>query len=376
MRKALVAFLFVACLVPVSATPAPMYRLTDLGIVDGYSSSFGYGLSDDGRYVSGWLEGSGGTRAFRWSQDRGMEVLPLEPGMPGSRAFGVNDSGVVAGESVLSPTRREATLWNSGTARQGLGTLPNPSNPNSSSVAFGVNDDGVAVGWSDADEGTRAFRWTAADGMTSVGVLPGGTQSRAYAVNADGDVVGWGTSPNGDRGFIASPGVTSVGTLSATPDSRTRAFGVSNNGWVTGDANDPALGEVAFAWSAASGIIPLGLLAGSLRSFGADINSRAIAVGWNDGPLGEEAFLWTADDGMISLNELLLNASGWDVQRTRSINDLSYIAGNALGPDGRLHAVLLTPVSEPPVFGLLALALAVLAIGRRAKRPSAAAVMR
>ena len=339
---------------PLHAASAQSYHLTDLGILDGYSASFGYGVSDSGGYVSGWLEGSGGTRAFRWSSSSGIEVLPIGAGMTGSRAFGVNDRGVVAGESVLSASQREATLWDPLSGRLGLGTLPNPSNPNRSSVAFGVNNAGLAVGWSDAEEGTRAFLWTTGGGMTSVGALPGGSQSRAYAVNAGGDIVGWGTSPAGDRGFIASPGIVPVGALSGAAGSRTRAFGVSNNGWVTGDASDPGFGEVAFVWSAATSTISLGLLPGSLRSFGADVNSTGTVVGWNDGgSLGEEAFLWTAADGMLRLNELLVGVSGWDVQRVRSINDLGYIVGNAVGSDGIVHAVLLTPVPEPATWSLL-----------------------
>ena len=139
---------------PLHAASAQSYHLTDLGILDGYSASFGYGVSDSGGYVSGWLEGSGGTRAFRWSSSSGIEVLPIGAGMTGSRAFGVNDRGVVAGESVLSASQREATLWDPLSGRLGLGTLPNPSNPNRSSVAFGVNNAGLAVGWSDAEEGT------------------------------------------------------------------------------------------------------------------------------------------------------------------------------------------------------------------------------
>ena len=106
---------------PVSAAPA--YRLTDLGLVDGNTQSFSYGLSDNGQFVAGWVEAGSITRAFRWSMATGMELLPLDPGMSASRAFDVNNSGVVAGETVLSPTRREATLWAASGTRGGLGTL-------------------------------------------------------------------------------------------------------------------------------------------------------------------------------------------------------------------------------------------------------------
>ncbi len=159
------------------AHSAPAYRLTDLGVLDGYSQSFSYGLSDSGKFLSGWLQEGSTTRAFRWSAATGMELLTLGNGVSASRAFGVNDSGVVAGESVLSQTRREATLWSASNAGMGLGTLPNPGAQDFSSVAFGVNNAGTAAGWSDSTDDTRAFQWTSAVGMSSLGVLPGGTPS-------------------------------------------------------------------------------------------------------------------------------------------------------------------------------------------------------
>ena len=149
------------------------YQLKDLGVLDGYTQSFSYGLSDNGEFVAGWLQAGSVTRAFRWSSSAGMEILPLDAGMTASRAFGVNDSGVVAGESVLSPTRREATLWSPTGVRNGLGTLPNPGNANFSSVAFGINNQGVAAGWSDSADNTRAFRWTVGDGMTPNAMMAG-----------------------------------------------------------------------------------------------------------------------------------------------------------------------------------------------------------
>jgi hypothetical protein len=190
--------------------------------------------------------------------------------------------------------------------------------------------------------------------MASVGALSGGTQTRAYSIAANGGIVGWGTTPSGDRGFIAAPTPASVGALSADPASRTRAFGTSNNGWVTGDASDPVTGNVAFLWSPSSTLMSLGKLPGATSSFGADVNGSGAVVGWNEGgATGEEAFLWTAEDGMVSFNSLLVGAAGWQVQRARSINDLGYVVANAVGAEGQVHAVLLTPVPEPGTWALM-----------------------
>ncbi len=374
LARGLAGLALALALAPAQAA-APTYRLTDIGVAAGYSQSFAYALSDDGRWVAGWLQtASGGTtRAFRWSADGGIQVLAQDAGATASRGFGINNSGQVAGESSFSGGRRGATLWASDGTPAALGTLPAPAGATYSSVAFGVANSGAVAGWSDSVDNTRAFGWTAAAGMASLGALPGGTQTRAYAIAADGRAVGWGTSPAGDRGFVSdgSGALQVLPALSAAAGSRSRAFGLSNgNGWVTGDARDPALGDTAFVWSAASGMRALGKLPGASGSFGADVNSSANAVGWNEGgAAGEQGFVWTAADGMLALTDRLdSGATGWQVQRARAINDAGAIVANAVGADGLVHAVLLSPVPEPSTTALWAAAAGLALAWRQARR--------
>ena len=342
------------------AAVAPGYQLTDLGIASGYTASFAYGMSDNGKQVAGWVDNGTSTQAFRWSTSTGMVLLGNGPGATASRGFSVNDQGLVAGETSFG-TPREATVW-TGTSPAGLGTLSNAG----SSVAFGINNAGNVVGWSDSSDGTRAFSWESGSGMSCLGTRPGGTQTRAYNINASGQSVGWGTTPAGDRGFTASPALSAVPTISGT-GGRTRAFGNSNdNGWVAGDAQDPTLGDVAFVWSPTGGTVAMGLLAGAARSFGADVNSDGVAVGWADGlPGGEQAYVWSTDTGMVALDSLLVGTNGWSVQRARGINDSGAIIGNAMDANGAMHAVLLTPVPEPSTWALLGLGLLVTGAWRR-----------
>jgi len=345
---------------PVAAA-TPAYQLTDLGIAAGYTSSFAYGISDDGQQVAGWVAtASGGTRAASWSAPGGLTLLGDATGATASRAFGINDAGQAVGETSFG-SRREATLWTAALPA-GLGTLSNAG----SSVAFALNNAGTVVGWSDSTAGTRAFSWAGAGPMQSLGALPGGTQTRAYGINAAGQATGWGTSPDGDRGFVDDGGLVAIPTLQAGAG-RTRAFGNANfNGWVTGDAQDPALGDVAFAWSPATGTFSLGLISGAARSFGADINSSGAAVGWADGlPTGEQAYLWTQATGMVALDSLLVGADGWRVQRARAISDNGRIVGHAVDAQGAVHAVLLTPVPEVSTWLMMGLGLVALAARRR-----------
>lgn len=346
-----------------AATAASGYQLTDLGVVAGYENSFAYGLSDSGRQVAGWVDNGSTTQAFVWSAATGMQLLGNSTGATASRGFAVNDQGMVVGETSFGP-QREATAW-TGSTPSGLGSLSNTG----SSVAFGVNDAGKVVGWSDSTDGTRAFVWESGSGMGSLGVLPGGTQTRAYNINASGQAVGWGTTPTGDRGFAAAPAMSAIPTLSAT-GGRTRAYGNSNqNGWVTGDAQDPTLGDVAFIWSPVGGTVSLGRLTDTTRSFGADVNSDGVAVGWAEGLSGGDlAYVWSAGAGMLALDDLLVSANGWSMQRARAINDSGMIVGNAMDANGVVHAVMLTPVPEPSTWALFGLGVFALAARRKHAR--------
>jgi probable HAF family extracellular repeat protein len=75
--------------------------------------------------------------------------------------------------------------------------IPSLESPAYINTATGVSQDGkVVAGWSDSTDGIRAFKWTAVNGASSLGVgyMPGSMKrvSQATAFSADGKViVGW-----------------------------------------------------------------------------------------------------------------------------------------------------------------------------------------
>lgn len=50
---------------------------------------------------------------------------------------------------------------------------------------------------------------------------------------------------------------------------------------------------------------------------------------------------------MLALDDLLVGANGWSMQRARAINDSGMVVGNAMDANAVVHAVMLTPVPEP-----------------------------
>lgn len=162
-------------------------------------------VSANGATVVGWGATAAGIEAFRWSLQSGMVGLgDLPGGIVNSRAMGISGNGsaiVGFGNSGVS----EAFLWSSATGMVGLGFVPDSLLDGSQ--AFDVSFDGrVIVGNAWAPLGVQAMRYTAEDGMTVLGDLPGGnTQpfSFAFGVSADGGtIVGRGDTDNGTAAFI------------------------------------------------------------------------------------------------------------------------------------------------------------------------------
>ncbi len=140
------------------------------------------------------------------------------------------------------------------------------------SIGHATSADGsIVTGYSDAADGGRAFRWTAATGLESLGTLPSGTFSYALDISADGNVVaGTGDSTLGNRAFrwLAAGGMQDLGVLPGGSQSFAQA--VSADGSVIAGTGDSTFGTHAFRWTALSGMSIVGGLPGGTfsQSFG------------------------------------------------------------------------------------------------------------
>ena len=181
-------------------------HMTALTPFPGGFSSYATGVNNRGQVV-GWAENGVHDptcdpsfqilqfRAAIWQPDGTMQELPPLPGDSTSAATAINDQGQVVGISgdcgvaVGSVSARHAVLWEDGIPMD-LGNIGGDA----WNTPTAINNHGVIVGFANRAPGTartfEAFIWTKAEGMKSIGKLPGDLRSEALGINERGQVVG------------------------------------------------------------------------------------------------------------------------------------------------------------------------------------------
>ncbi|HSI57847.1 MAG TPA: hypothetical protein VLA16_09830 [Ideonella sp.] len=167
-----------------AAWAAPVYRITDLGVLPSHEHSRATDLNEGGQVVgdSQRYAGAGGPgerRAFVWSAAAGMIDLGLPDGASTMNATGLNDTGEVVGHYEDPASRlSRAYRW---TAQGGL-RLADPAD-GAVSLLYDINAAGQISGASRVVDGrvSHAFLWSEEAGLRDLGTLPGERASFAAA---------------------------------------------------------------------------------------------------------------------------------------------------------------------------------------------------
>lgn len=167
-----------------------------LGLLPGGYNSVARAVSADGSTTVGWgSTGTGGTQAFRWTPEQGMQDLGTENGFETSEALGASNDG----SFIVGNTEAGACRWNSAGEVLMLGPAPGGSVAWASTISA---DGRVIAGTADIlvpDSWPRYgfFRWTEQAGMEFLGRLNtehDTAMSVATNMSADGNVlVGFNT---------------------------------------------------------------------------------------------------------------------------------------------------------------------------------------
>lgn len=341
--------LILAALAPIVSPPA-LAQSTFQGLghfQPGIKQSEAHAVSDDGRVVTGWaLDTAFGKRAFRWTTDGGLEMLPIPTGFTESDAFGLSDDGTKAvGTLYDSVGFTEVYYWDSASGPAASGVLTAGNTTEGSAI---TGDGAVILGWSWAphDSG-QVFSWAPPGGtLSGYQERMSGRRFYAYAVSdAESVFVGKEDTPSG--GYLPAiwenssvSNLTLQGSLvrgialDVTPDGKT----------VVGMCRDSIGGtrpDVAVRWTSRSTPGDLG----SLDPVFSDSWAWAVSA---DGEIvvGESfgrAFIWTEKTGMRDLRQVLigmgLDLTGWTLSSAQDISDDgTTVVGKGSNPDGDFEA--------------------------------------
>jgi probable HAF family extracellular repeat protein len=294
--------------------------MVGLGVPAGSDTSSGDAVSGDGSKVVGhYYDGVG--RAFEWTPESGIvDFDPFPAGASDPQPSGISaDGGTIVGvyRSALSGSL-VAFHWHDGTLTEVA-----------TGSAFDVSADGsVVVGFASSE----AYIWTAADGVTGLGFLPGGSGfSRASGISADGQVV-------------------------------------------IGSSQNSASDTEAFRWTESGGMVGLGdLPGGEFYSDASDTTADgSIVVGQGTTSEGSAPFIWDETNGMRNLADVLTDdyglgdaLAGWDLNLATAISDDGkVIVGYGFNPDGNGEAWRAVLVPEPSAMVLSGLFSTVLLLSR------------
>ncbi len=318
MRAIIILWTF-ATLLPAGG----LYSVTDLGGLGG-STAVAFGINNSGG-VAGWAQTSSGDQHAALSLN-GSALKDLSPLMNSDTyAYAINASGTIAGTSYQNG-QPHGSIWSgSGVTDLGAGIF-----------ATGINDAGIVIGGNG-----HAFQL--ANGVyRDLGVLPGGDWSSAYGINNAGAIAGYASAGSGVfRGFVwtAAGGMSELGTLGGN---NSYAMGINNSGEVVGRASVASGYDHAFL-AVEAVMSDLGTLGGG-NSYAYGVNDSGNVVGYSSLASGANphAFLY-ADGYMQDLNNMLAGASGWELLQAYGINSSGQIVGAGLF-NGEARAFRLDPI--------------------------------
>lgn len=329
-----------------------------MGTLPGGTASFGAGVNDSGQ-VTGQAIVSGVDHIFLSGPNGGtlkdLGTLGLQG--VGTGGSGVNASGQVVGTDFApdggyhSYAAHAFLSGPNGGTLKNLGILPGGS----ASTGQAVNDLGQIAGYGDtaSRNGSHAFLSDMKGGrLTDLGTL-GGNFSAGYGVNTGGQVTGESTTASDtDHAFLSYPNgallttANDLGTLSGETSSV--GSGVNFDGQVAGYSDTASGNEHAFL-SGPNGetLIDLGTLPGTnnSKSFGVNDSGQVIGYSFQTYHLGD-AFLYS-NGALLDLNKLIAPGSDFMLRKATSISNNGFITGFGINDlTGQSEAFLLTPVTS------------------------------
>jgi uncharacterized membrane protein len=350
------AALPLALTVAAAQAGAPLYHLTPLTVPDATSVTV-EDINDAGQIVGTYNDAGFVRHAVLWDA-AGWHELALPPGDEvNGIARAINNAGQIVGTSddFVQPTF--GLLWT--TTAPGTYTVLNNDSGAPVSPAD-INNEGVVAGGFGVP--SRAFVWTAADGLVDYGLQDPTVQdqqARWTAINDSGKLVGFWNVHVADIhatvGVVGTPAVVGLGGESDTQ--RTNVVGMNGAGVAVGlGSNDlQTLVPVVFADDGSfTEIAGASLDQGNGAAIA--INDDGVIVGTAgigsaNGPVpGLKA--WVYRDGAVyDLFTIVDDTTGFArFANAVAINASGVIVGTGRDADDNVQSFVLTPIAADPIF--------------------------
>lgn len=341
--------------------PPPGYNRTAAGTASVYST----GLNNAGQSVGRSRGGVPATVATLWDSSGAATALAAPADTSYSRAFDINNSGVIVGTIESGGTGvefRRAVRWTSPASYDYF-----LADNGFYSDTFSINDNGWISGLRyDApfdDVTFRSYIWSP-DGTTRwIDPLAAGHTVELPGLNNTN--IGAGFDIDQTTGVATavrwseSGGLTVLDSLGGGYDF---AGSINGLGVATGAGLDASGKFLGVRWDTAGHLMVLGQLPAAIASDASyNINDAGFSVGVSlfadCADLGDitcyRATLWDPAGNPVNLNDRIDHAGGLILLTANAINDSGMIFGQGLRPDGRQFAYLLSTVPEPSNWALI-----------------------
>lgn len=334
----------------------PLYHLTPLTVPDATSVTV-EDINDAGQIVGTYSDAGFVRHAVLWDAAGWHELaLPAGDEVNGI-ARAINNAGQIVGTSddFVQPTF--GLLWNAGTP----GTYTVLNNDSGAPVSpADINDDGIVAGGFGVP--SRAFVWTAADGLVDYGIQDPTVQdqqARWTAINASGKLIGfWNVHVSGIHATVGAVGTPAVVGMGGASDAqRTNAVGMNAAGVAVGLGSDAAQNLVPVVFADDGSFAEI---AGATLDQG---NGSAIAIN-DDGVIVGTAGIGSANGPVPGLKAWVYrDGTAYDLftvvddttgfarfANAVAINANGVIVGTGRDADDNVQSFVLTPAAADPIF--------------------------
>jgi len=303
-------------------------------------------MNDHGVVVGHIVDCAFNEKPFVWSQETGLVLIPLPPGVTRAEPMDINNHGEIVGRLA----RTGVNGFRAFRLKDGVWTELPPTGAGVHSEAFGISDDGWVCGYRDTSASSadrRAFLWRDKV-VTELSSLIRGEDARAQGINQKSEAAGrFGSLTFGHAFLWQGEKITVIPPVDNGISSD--GIAINKSSAVTGQSFiDVKSGSIPRrSWVFENGVLTdLGTLPeADHRTIVNDINDAGQIVGDSFGVenASNKSFLWQ-NGQIVDLQSLILDAPEffW-FRHAYATNNVGQVVG--LGPTRAL--VVLAPADRP-----------------------------